>query len=92
MTKRPQPRTVFTASAKEALDLAAQDTDSKALCTGPGTLNFHKLIAEHGAQAFRTLYVPVELRHVFRTPAGGEVVFTDGAAAHPNAQAEVVVK
>lgn len=82
MTKRPQPRTVFTASAKEALDLAHTDTDSRALCTGPGTLNFHKLIAEHGAQVFRTLYVPVEIKHVFKTPAGGEVEFTDGARVH----------
>lgn len=79
MTKRNRPVTVFTASAKEALDLARENADSRALCTGPGTLNFHKLIAEHGAGVFTTLYVPLEIKPLFALPAGGEVRSTQTA-------------
>ena len=76
--KQTKPITIFVASGAEALRLAQLDEDSRALCTGPGTLNFHKLIAEHGAGAFRTLYVAQELRASFKLPAGGEVLFNDG--------------
>lgn len=75
------PITVFTAHGCEALELAQANSDSRALCTGPGTLNFHKLIAEHGAGEFTTLYVPIALRHLFAVAAGGQVELTEGASA-----------
>lgn len=47
------------------------------MVSGPGTLTFHRLIAEHGAGVFKTLYVPLALKGSFKTPAGGEVRFGD---------------
>jgi len=73
MPKRQTPITIFTANAAEAISLAAQDTDSRAMTTGPGTLKFHALIAQHGAGEFKTLYAPLSMRPLWQTPAGGEV-------------------
>ena len=72
MINRSRPITVFTANSHEAVVMAQVDKDSRALTTGPGTLSFHQLIAEHGAGVFKTLYVPLDLKGKFKTPAGGE--------------------
>lgn len=73
MAKHPDPVTVFCADALEAVIKAQDDPSARALTTGQGSLQFHKLIAEHGAGVFKTLYVPEAMRGQFKTPAGGKV-------------------
>jgi hypothetical protein len=73
MPQRITPITVFCADADEALRLSAADRDSRAIITGPGTMSFHALLAEHGAGTFKTLYVPLNLKGKFKAPAGGIV-------------------
>ena len=73
MAKSIFPVTVFCVDRQEALDRASQDRDSRAMIGGPGTLNFHSLIAAHGSGEFTTLYVPVDLKGTFMPPAGGIV-------------------
>jgi hypothetical protein len=73
------PITIFTADQEEARLLASREQDSRAMTSGPGTLKFHRLIAEHGAGVFKTLYCPVALKPLWRTPAGGIVMHTAGA-------------
>lgn len=72
MTKRITPITIFCEDPAHEAWLA-DDPDSRVMRTGPGTLSFHKLIAEHGAGIFKTLYVPLSLKGTFSPPAGGEV-------------------
>lgn len=74
MSKRITPITIFCADAVEASCLAAGDKNSRAMTSGPGTLRFHALIAQHGAGEFKTLYVPAALKGTFKTPTGGEVI------------------
>ena len=73
MTKRITPITVFVADKTEAMRRCNLDMDSRALTTGPGTLAFHALIAQHGAGEFTTLYAPLALKGTFAPPVGGEV-------------------
>ena len=79
MSKRDKPITVFCADAVEASCLAAGDKNARALTGGIGTLNFHSLLAAHGAGEFEFLYAPLALKGKFMTPAGGEVRFTEEA-------------
>jgi hypothetical protein len=81
MRGRIIPITVFCRDTDEALALSAKDSDSRASVTGPGTLSFHTLIAEHGAGVFKTLYVPLALKDKFAPPVGGEVRFAKGIKA-----------
>lgn len=69
------PITVFTPDAATAQKLAAETENSEAIISGPGTLNFHKLIAAHGAGDFETLFCPVEYKGKWREPCGGKVLF-----------------
>ena len=77
------PVTVFCRDAQQALSLSAADADSRATVTGAGTMSFHKSIAEHGAGAFTTLYVPVALRGSFKPPIGGTVLYTEHGEQEP---------
>jgi len=70
MTKYPVRTTIFCVDDDHALSLSAEDKGSRALVNGPGSLYFHRLIAEHGAGEFQTLYVPQRLRGTFVPPAG----------------------
>lgn len=73
MPTRITPITVFVEDAATAEDLTATNPDSRYLTTECGTLNFHTLIAQHGAGEFTTLYVPRYLHGTFRPPIGGRV-------------------
>lgn len=74
MTKHITPITVFVKDAAEACNREAHNAaTSRALTSGPGTLNFHALIAQHGAGEFKTLYVPLALKGKFAPPVGGIV-------------------
>jgi len=73
MAQRTVPITIYVTDAERAAELAAADKDSRAMLSGPGTLGFHLLIAQHGAGEFKTLYVPMAMRGKFAHPAGGEV-------------------
>lgn len=77
MTKQSHPITVYCRDTEHAALLASDNTDSKALLTGVGTLKFHLAIAQHGAGEFKTLYVPVALKGKFMVPAGGTVIHLD---------------
>ena len=68
-----QPRTVYCTTEEQARTLSTNDRDSRALVTGPGTLSFHRLLAEHGSGEFRSLYVAPGLRGQFSSPCGGIV-------------------
>jgi homogentisate 1,2-dioxygenase len=81
MPQRITPITVFCRDTDEALALSAKDNDSRASVTGPGTLSFHTLIAEHGAGVFTTLYVPLALKDSFKPPVGGIVKYAEGVKA-----------
>lgn len=72
--RRDKPITIFCADAAEASRLAAGDKNARAMTSGPGTLKFHALIAQHGAGEFKTLYVPAALKDSFKPPVGGEVI------------------
>lgn len=69
------PITIFTPDAQSARELASASKSAEAIVSGPGTLNFHKLIAAHGAGDFETLFCPVEYKDKWRTPCGGKVYF-----------------
>lgn len=68
-----RPITVYVSDATRAKQLAAQDKNARAMTSGPGTLMFHRLIAEHGAGEFETLYVPAEFKGKWKSPVGGKV-------------------
>lgn len=73
MPKRTTPITVFCRTHQIAADASVADEDSRFIWSGPGTLNFHALIAQHGAGEFTTLYVPLALKGTFAPPTGGIV-------------------
>lgn len=66
-------KTIFCNNPEQAEFLAGEDKSGEAMTTGPGTLKFHSLIAQHASGVFENLYVPVELRGKFVPPCGGEV-------------------
>lgn len=78
MAARSEPITIYVADAARAQACAAADRDSRAMLGGPGTLNFHHCIAQHGAGEFKTLYVPLAMRGKFAHPAGGKVFIEEG--------------
>lgn len=78
MATRSEPITIYVADAARAAALAKTDCDSRAMLGGPGTLNFHLLIAQHGAGEFKTLYVPLAMKGKFAHPAGGKVLIEEG--------------
>lgn len=74
------PVTFFTRDVEEAIVLANADPDGQAMTKGPGTLNFHGLIAQHGAGEFTTLYCPIEMVDMFMRPAGSITRYSEGIA------------
>ena len=68
-----RPRVVYCASEEQARQMTAADAGSRALVTGPGTLAFHSLLAEHGAGVFETLHVAPAMRGKFRAPCGATI-------------------
>lgn len=73
MAKRITPITVFCQTPEQAIQKARADNSGAALTSGPGTIKFHALIAQHGAGEFKTLYVPLVLKGKFAPPVGGIV-------------------